>query len=781
MLQTHAARRAAALLGAVWLCSAPLLAAPFTVTNTADSGPGSLRQAILDAAAAGGLNNVVFSIPGAGVQTIAPVTDLPNLPANLLIDGYSQTGSSVNTLTNGSNAVLLIEIRGPGGGGDGLRGAGSGVKLRGLVVNGWTGGAGIHGLNGATGWIIQGCRIGTDAAGAAAVPNGTGIQIDNGSGMAIGYPVGSPSVVSVDGSRNVISGNSGDGVHLSGGSALFAGNHIGVNASGTAVLGNNGDGIEFFGSYGQIGDASPAGPGLYFGNIIGGNATTGIRIDGVNSGADSIIGAYIGTDMSGTLDLGNLGAGVLIDGGAADCSVGIDPTKRTVLVAFNDGPGVSLNGSGTDNAVQAPVYANGGLNIDLGNDGPTANDACDADTGPDGLLNKPVLSGATQTGSGPIHVTGSIEGAAGGSVTVFYYVASSCNPANPDAFKYTGESFTVALSGCSAAFDHALASYTASRLPGEDFIVGVSREQSTGFGGTSEISGCTALPGSSSPGVNLNLQKTAAPDPATEGLPLVYTLLVANNGQSNAQAVTVTDPLPPGTSYLIGDPGCTFSSGNQTVTCTFGSVSGGGGSATRSFSVTPLAAGSVTNTATASSNATDDNPLDDTDSVTTPVAMAVYDLDAATTGTGLLCVPGTKKQVCNLSDVLTFKNNTVAYFTGNLGVGSTCKKLATPQQSCKIKGALTVTLWNGLGVPNHEMTLYLSDDTVLDPADTVLVTAPSAALAALAPKQKFVKIKQSLAKGLSYAGKTVLLKLDSLDAVTETDESNNVLILGTFP
>ena len=64
---------AAVLVGSVAL---PLAAATFTVTNTDDTGPGSLRQAILDANAAPGLDTIAFNIPGAGVHTITPTSGL---------------------------------------------------------------------------------------------------------------------------------------------------------------------------------------------------------------------------------------------------------------------------------------------------------------------------------------------------------------------------------------------------------------------------------------------------------------------------------------------------------------------------------------------------------------------------------------------------------------------------------------------------------------------------------------------------------------------------------
>src|SRR5512135_2117087 len=89
-------------------------AATFTVTNTADTGAGSLRQAILDANASVGFDTIAFNIPGTGVHTITPVTELPYLTDPASIDGYTQPGASPNTDSIGTNAVILIELDGGG-------------------------------------------------------------------------------------------------------------------------------------------------------------------------------------------------------------------------------------------------------------------------------------------------------------------------------------------------------------------------------------------------------------------------------------------------------------------------------------------------------------------------------------------------------------------------------------------------------------------------------------------------------------------------------------------
>jgi len=69
------------------------LLSSFVVSNTGDSGFGSLRQAIFDSDASTDVNNVIeFCIPGDGVQTIAPLSPLPAFTSPVTIDGTSQPG-----------------------------------------------------------------------------------------------------------------------------------------------------------------------------------------------------------------------------------------------------------------------------------------------------------------------------------------------------------------------------------------------------------------------------------------------------------------------------------------------------------------------------------------------------------------------------------------------------------------------------------------------------------------------------------------------------------------
>src|SRR6188474_2227213 len=105
--------KASSFLLASFLASAVASPATFTVTNTADSGAGSLRQAIDDANLAAGTDTIAFNLPGAGVHTITPLSLLPIINTSLTIDGYTQPGSAANTNATGAlNTVLQIEIDG---------------------------------------------------------------------------------------------------------------------------------------------------------------------------------------------------------------------------------------------------------------------------------------------------------------------------------------------------------------------------------------------------------------------------------------------------------------------------------------------------------------------------------------------------------------------------------------------------------------------------------------------------------------------------------------------
>ena len=114
--------------------------------------------------------------------------------------------------------------------------------------------------------------------------------------------------------KNIISGTGGWGIKigLSGTTdTIVIGNYIGTDVTGTKALGNNKDGIILY--VGQCNHTIIGGASDSEQNVICGNNGDGIKFEGVGNDYNFIIGNCIGTDLSGTLDLANLNAGISID------------------------------------------------------------------------------------------------------------------------------------------------------------------------------------------------------------------------------------------------------------------------------------------------------------------------------------------------------------------------------------------------------------------------------------------------------------------------------------
>src|ERR1043166_8289607 len=225
--------REKALLGAFFVFAATLAAltttsadaATFTVTNSNDSGTGSLRQAILDANNNSGMDSIVFDISGTNVHTINLATPLPPISDPVMIDGTTQSGFTTNNKP-------VIEINGAAAGAQaGLRLSAGGTTVRGLAINRCgTYGIEISGPPGTN--IVQGNFIGTDPGGTATRPNSfSGIHVLGSSGNIIGG-------MNV-GDKNLISANNLSGILLDGAAnTVVLGNYIGTGVAGGGRLPN---------------------------------------------------------------------------------------------------------------------------------------------------------------------------------------------------------------------------------------------------------------------------------------------------------------------------------------------------------------------------------------------------------------------------------------------------------------------------------------------------------------------------------------------------------------
>jgi CSLREA domain-containing protein len=465
------------------LVSSQLFAATITVTTTADDitpndGTVSLREAIT-AINAGtnlgdpdiiaqnpgtfGVNDTInFNIPGPGVHTINVgsfgLGSLPTITNPVFINGYSQPGASANTLANGDNGVLLIQLDGANAGpnADGLLVGAAGSKIAGLIINRFS-------LNGIElqvgGCTISGNFIGLNAAGTAEDgPNqNDGIHISNASNNVIGG--------TTPDARNVVSGNFVDGIHIVGTTAAPAtGNLVEGNFVGTSVTG-----IDSVGLNPNLTPPAPAGNFLFGIEVSGGNANTiggltaaarnvvGFNVDGIamDNGAENnvIQGNFIGVGADGVTPVGNalhgislrsddnlappLGPGQANEPAVSGNVIGLNPNTFLPgagnVIEFNGTAGVAVFGNPLPNNATPiqnsgnsilgnSIFENGRsqpasfVGIDLSNgfvyprdDGFTANDSKGhgAANNPNNFQNFPVLSSAINTGSS-VQIVGSL-------------------------------------------------------------------------------------------------------------------------------------------------------------------------------------------------------------------------------------------------------------------------------------------------------------------------------------------------------------------------------------
>lgn len=312
----------------------------FTVTNTNDSGAGSLRNAIL-AANGGGLDEIHFNIPGAGVHTITPLSQLPSINDPVVIEGYTQPGASANTNgpSQADNAVLQIEINGANGNQNGLvlSDTADGSTVRGLVIdNGFSFGI----LIGANNVTVEGCFIGVDPTGTKAQANGNGIGYGFGQDTANGLIGGTTPAA-----RNVISGN-GHGIFIFSGNQTIQGNLIGTDVSGLVGIANE-VGVEIQASGGHlIGGATAVAR-----NVINGHSSA-VRIAS-NASANKIQGNFIQVLIDGLTPGDVPFNGISIDTGSTDIEVG-GPTSTpgTGLGNVIGACGIGIQAGGSNHKIQ---------------------------------------------------------------------------------------------------------------------------------------------------------------------------------------------------------------------------------------------------------------------------------------------------------------------------------------------------------------------------------------------------------------------------------------------
>ncbi len=460
--------------------------AVFAVTNNFDSGPGSLRDAINQANANPGFDQIVFNISPAGPHSITPLSQLPPLvdPNGVFIDGISQPGGADCGPNPPSSATLLIEINGAAAGAAHGLWVGSDVnQIVGLIINDFEqDGICVEGgvFNpSASNNMIHCCFIGTDPSGAFDVGNGRNMATLYGGVRIKNVPGGTANNNIVDGC--LVSGNYADGVTIWGpqvpgdvGFNIVALCYIGTDVTGTVDLGNDHEGVSL---------VEGTHDNLVADNLISGNDYDGVGIQGFNNVgfgppiqtfANFIEHNIIGLDIN-LNPLPNSMYGVTVGTygttpwGCADNNT-IGPGN---IIAHNgfDGVYVWEDGVNTFNAdhnriTQNSIYDNGGLGIDLHFNGVTPNDPADPDVGANEEMNFPVINSAVNSG-GTTTIMGTLDFPAPGACTIEIFKArrdptghgegevflGSTTPATGGAWSFTTAALSVGDSVTATAYD----------------------------------------------------------------------------------------------------------------------------------------------------------------------------------------------------------------------------------------------------------------------------------------------------------------------------------------
>ncbi|HJQ25362.1 MAG TPA: C25 family cysteine peptidase, partial [Blastocatellia bacterium] len=379
-----------------------------------------------------------------------------NADNNTVIGNY--IGTNINgtaAIANGGNGVYV------NGGPDNTTIGGSTATPGtppGNLISGNTGN-GIEIVGGSSsGHLIRGNLIGLQAGGTATLGNGSnGVLLSLATSSTVG---GSSSDL-----RNVISGNSANGVQLNEGlggvsdNNTVAGNYIGTDITGMNDLGNTNAGVRLVQADGVTVGGTTTAPGAAPGNVISGNNTYGIDADNAND--DSVQGNLIGMKANGADALPNSSHGVYIHNTSVRIAIGGTASGAANTIALNGGDGVRVAGaSSTGNLIRANlIYSNTGLGIDLvgGSEnasGVTANDASDSDSGANTLQNYPVITAASVSG-GSTTVSGTLTSAANTTFAIDFYSMSTADPSgNGEGPSYRGSTSVTTNASGSATFSN---------------------------------------------------------------------------------------------------------------------------------------------------------------------------------------------------------------------------------------------------------------------------------------------------------------------------------------
>jgi CSLREA domain-containing protein len=306
--------------GGLWLQSNDNTVRGIGIINfKGDGAPGALKGVGIEVSGNG--NIIQGNYIGIGIARTGTVAG-PNIDAGIIVYGNSNLVGGNNT----SQTTLFNVISGNTGDG--------------ILVNG--------GDNN----NIAGNYIGTDASVTSAIPNGgNGINLRAG---ANGNTIGNYQNAAAVSFRNFIGGNAGYGIQITNSSNnKIYGNFVGLNKSGISKIGNGLGGIRVDGTSTNsatgniIGGTTPS--AAFMRNYVAGNAGAGIRLNGFGARLNQVVANYVGLGSNNAVPAPGgsprLAAGIVLDGGASDNTVGgPSGTAAQNVVAGINGDGIRVAG-----------------------------------------------------------------------------------------------------------------------------------------------------------------------------------------------------------------------------------------------------------------------------------------------------------------------------------------------------------------------------------------------------------------------------------------------------
>jgi len=285
----------------------------------------------------------------------------PDLAAANVIAG-NLVGTDITGTVDIGNTGRGVAIRGS----DGNTVGGSAAGVRNVVSGNDS--DGVYISDGAMNSAVRGNLIGTNATGSGLLPNSQwGVVV---LGAAQSNVIGTDGDRNSDAAeRNLISGNLWGGIGLLQAGTdrnAVAGNYIGTDLTGATALGNGNRGVDVF---------AGAKSNVVVGNVISGNGWEGVGINGAGTDENVVVGNLIGTNHDGSAAVANTLSGVVVFGGASHNTIGGATTEARNIISGNTEFGVALFDTSTDNVIQGNFIGTdvtGAVDLGNGRDGITS-------------------------------------------------------------------------------------------------------------------------------------------------------------------------------------------------------------------------------------------------------------------------------------------------------------------------------------------------------------------------------------------------------------------------